>query len=164
MFEEITLGGSPPQSWLVRWDNLTYFYIPRLVHNGQFLVGVSPNSVVVPPDTARDVVFLESGYLQLLWVGGAPLLGGFIALSGIRGFCAGAAQPLPLGGMVAAVSAPVLPESSLKLLRCQQSLSPLELRDDGLLSPESGITYPVKDGLIFMGYDQARDEMTIARR
>jgi hypothetical protein len=60
---------------------LTYFYIPRLVHNGQFLVGVSPNSVVVPPDTARDVVYLESGYLQFLWVGGVPLLVGFIALS-----------------------------------------------------------------------------------
>jgi hypothetical protein len=73
--------GSAPQSWLVRWDNLTYFYIPRLVHNGQFIVGVSPNSVVVPPDTARDVVFLESGYLQFLWVGGLPLLLAFVALS-----------------------------------------------------------------------------------
>ena len=79
-FREI-LEGSAPQSWLVRWDNLTYFYIPRLVHNGQFLVGVSPNSVVVPPDTARDVVFLESGYLQFLWVGGLPLLLAFVALS-----------------------------------------------------------------------------------
>jgi hypothetical protein len=79
-FREIS-AGSAPQSWLVRWDNLTYFYIPRLVHNGQFLVGVSPNSVVVPPDTARDVVYLESGYLQLLFVGGVPLLVGFLGLS-----------------------------------------------------------------------------------
>jgi hypothetical protein len=78
-FREIS-EGSAPQSWLVRWDNLTYFYIPRLVHNGQFLVGVSPNSVVVPPDTVRDVVYLESGYLQLLFVGGMPLLVGFVAL------------------------------------------------------------------------------------
>jgi hypothetical protein len=79
-FRDIS-GGSAPQSWLVRWDNLTYFYIPQLVHNGHFLLGVSPNSVVIPPDTARDVVFLESGYLQFLWVGGVPLLVGFIALS-----------------------------------------------------------------------------------
>jgi ubiquinone/menaquinone biosynthesis C-methylase UbiE len=55
------------------------------------------------------------------------------------------------------MSAPRVPESSVNLLRCQQSLSPLELRDDGLFSPASKITYPIKDGLVFMGYDQARD-------
>jgi len=54
-------------------------------------------------------------------------------------------------------SVPLVPESSVNLLRCQQSLSPLELRDDGLFSPASRITYPIKDGLVFMGYDQARD-------
>lgn len=51
-----------------------------------------------------------------------------------------------------------LPESSVKLLRCQQSLSPLEQRNGGLYSPESQITYPIKDGLVFMGYDQARSD------
>ena len=65
----------------MRWDNVTHLFLPRLVENGQFLVGVSPNSTVVPPDTWRDIVYLESGYLQLLWVGGVPLLVGFIALS-----------------------------------------------------------------------------------
>jgi hypothetical protein len=74
-------GGSAPQSWRVRWDNLTHLYIPDLLENGRFLVGVSPNSVVVPPDTWRDVVYLESGYLQLLWIGGVPLLVAFVALS-----------------------------------------------------------------------------------
>jgi hypothetical protein len=74
-------GGELPQSWLVRWDNVTHLFLPHLVENGRFLVGVSPNSTIVPPDTWRDIVFLESGYLQLLWVGGVPLLVGFIALS-----------------------------------------------------------------------------------
>jgi hypothetical protein len=74
-------GGELPQSWLVRWDNVTHLFLPHLVENGRFLVGVSPNSTVVPPDTWRDIVYLESGYLQLLWVGGVPLLVGFIALS-----------------------------------------------------------------------------------
>jgi hypothetical protein len=74
-------GGELPQSWLVRWDNVTHLFLPHLVENGRFLVGVSPNSTVVPPDTWRDIVYLESGYLQLLWVGGVPLLLGFIALS-----------------------------------------------------------------------------------
>ena len=74
-------GGELPQSWLVRWDNVTHLFLPHLVENGRFLVGVSPNSTVVPPDTWRDIVYLESGYLQFLWVGGVPLLVGFIALS-----------------------------------------------------------------------------------
>ena len=63
-------GGELPQSWLVRWDNVTHLFLPHLVENGRFLVGVSPNSTVVPPDTWRDIVYLESGYLQFLWVGG----------------------------------------------------------------------------------------------
>lgn len=63
--------GLPP-SWLIRWDNLTYFYLPKIVDFG-FLIGVSPDSVLVPPDVWREHVFLESGYLQLLWVGGIPL-------------------------------------------------------------------------------------------
>lgn len=65
-----------PLSWLTRWDNLTYFYLPKIVDFG-FLIGVSPDSVLVPPDVWREQVFLESGYLQLLWVGGIPLLACF---------------------------------------------------------------------------------------
>jgi hypothetical protein len=77
---EFSEGGSP-QSWRVRWDNLSHFYIPELIENCRFLVGVSPNSVVIPPDTWRDVVYLESGFLQLLWIGGVPLLVAFVVLS-----------------------------------------------------------------------------------
>ena len=74
-------GGSAPPGWRVRWDNLSHLYLPELVDNGRFLVGVSTNSVKLPPDTARQVIFLESGYLQFLWVGGVPLLIGFGVLS-----------------------------------------------------------------------------------
>lgn len=74
-------GGSAPRSWLVRWDNLSYLYFPRLFGDGGFLIGVRPNSVVTPPDNWRDVVYMESGYLQFLWIGGVPLLIGFIVLS-----------------------------------------------------------------------------------
>ena len=73
--------GSAPQSWLVRWDNLSHLYLPELFGHAGFLIGVSPNSVVVPPDTWRSVVYLESGYLQFLWIGGLPLLVGFVLLS-----------------------------------------------------------------------------------
>jgi hypothetical protein len=74
-------GGELPQSWLVRWDNVTHLFLPHLMQNGHFLIGVSPDATVLPPDTWRDVVYLESGYLQLLWIGGMPLLIAFIVLT-----------------------------------------------------------------------------------
>ena len=74
-------GGASPRSWQMRWDNLTYLYFPDLFGHGGFLLGVSPSSAVVPPDTWRDIVWLESGYLQLLWVGGIPLLVAFGVLT-----------------------------------------------------------------------------------
>jgi len=69
-----------PRSWLGRWDNLVNFYLPAL---GEFrwVLGVSPNSVLQAPETWRDVIYLEYGYLQLLWVGGVPLLAAFAWLS-----------------------------------------------------------------------------------
>lgn len=44
------------------------------------------------------------------------------------------------------------------ILRCQQSLEPLEERDGALHAPGSGLTYPVRDGLVFMGYDESDAE------
>jgi len=74
-------GGLLPHSWRVRWVNLERFYIPELLDHGRFLVGVSPNSVINPHDNMRDLVYLESGYLQFLWMGGVPLLVAFVVLS-----------------------------------------------------------------------------------
>ncbi len=69
-----------PRSWLGRWNNLSDFYLPRFdVTN--VLLGVSPDSVLEAPERWRDVIYLESGYLELLWVGGIPLLAAFIWLS-----------------------------------------------------------------------------------
>lgn len=70
-----------PQSWLVRWDNVTYLYLPRLAEDLGFLIGVSPESTLLAPDIWRDLIWIESGYLQFLWVGGVPLLAGFVCLS-----------------------------------------------------------------------------------
>jgi hypothetical protein len=69
-----------PRSWLGRWDNLSSFYLPRF-EPINVLLGVSPNSVLPAPERWREVIYLESGYLQLLWVGGLPLLAAFIWLS-----------------------------------------------------------------------------------
>jgi hypothetical protein len=69
-----------PRSWIGRWNNLSDFYLPRFdVIN--VLLGVSPDSVLQAPERWRDVIYLESGYLELLWVGGIPLLAAFIWLS-----------------------------------------------------------------------------------
>lgn len=62
-----------PESWLIRWNNLASLYWPDL-RAGGWLLGVSPDATVTPPDVWREIVYLESGYLWLLWVGGVPLL------------------------------------------------------------------------------------------
>ncbi|WP_211169603.1 hypothetical protein [Pseudonocardia bannensis] len=65
-----------PISWLTRWDNIASVYWPHIADWG-FLIGVSPNSVLPAPDVWRELLYLEAGYLQLLWVGGIPLFVGF---------------------------------------------------------------------------------------
>ncbi|MCD2195819.1 sugar transferase [Actinomycetospora endophytica] len=75
-----TSSSGVPVSWLTRWDNLSHFYLPAL-GDFHFLLGVRPNSVLPAPETWRDVIYLESGYLELLWIGGIPLLLGFVWLS-----------------------------------------------------------------------------------
>jgi hypothetical protein len=74
-------GYGVPVSWLGRWDNLSTFFIPPLLDGANLLIGVSPDPVLAAPETWRDVIYLESGYLLLLWVGGVPLLAGFAWLS-----------------------------------------------------------------------------------
>lgn len=62
-----------PSSWVIRWSNITDLYWPSL-RDGGWVLGVSPDATATPPDIWREVVYLESGYLWLLWVGGVPLL------------------------------------------------------------------------------------------
>lgn len=69
-----------PRSWIGRWNNLSTFYLPRFGFIN-VLLGVSPNSVLPAPERWREVIYLESGYLELLWIGGIPLLAAFIWLS-----------------------------------------------------------------------------------
>lgn len=73
-------GRALPPSWLGRWYNVTTFYLPSL-RDFHYVLGVSPNSVLPAPEVWRNEIYLESGYLQLLWVGGLPLLAAFIWLS-----------------------------------------------------------------------------------
>ena len=70
-------GGGLPHSWQGRIDNLTHFYLPRLA-GFHWVLGVRPNTVLPAIETWRDVVYLESGYLWLFWVGGVPLVCAFL--------------------------------------------------------------------------------------
>ena len=73
-------GFGVPRSWLGRWDNLVNFYLPGL-GDFRWVLGVGPDSVLQAPETWREVIYLEYGYLQFLWVGGLPLLVAFVWLS-----------------------------------------------------------------------------------
>ncbi len=71
--DDLDRGSGLPSSWLIRWNNISELYLPSLMDRG-WILGVSPDAVVTPPDVWRQTVYLESGYLWLLWVGGVPLL------------------------------------------------------------------------------------------
>ncbi len=68
-------GGSLgyPTSWHSRIDNLTSFFLPQLA-GFNWVLGVRPDPVLPAPETWRNAIYLESGVLWLLWVGGIPLL------------------------------------------------------------------------------------------
>ncbi len=78
---DIDGGTGLPQSWVIRWSNLSDIYWPQIADGG-WLLGVSPDAIVTPVDVFRDEVFLESGYLWMLWVGGIPLLTAMVAFLG----------------------------------------------------------------------------------
>jgi hypothetical protein len=73
-------GGVVPESWLGRYDNLVFNYGPR-IHWINLLTGVSPNTVLHAQERWREVIYLESGILYFIWIGGLPLLAAFIWLS-----------------------------------------------------------------------------------
>lgn len=73
-------GFAVPTSWLGRWDNVMNIHMPHFDITRVFM-GVEPDPVLQAPETWREVVYLEAGYLQFVWIGGLPLLLAFIWLS-----------------------------------------------------------------------------------
>jgi len=67
-----------PNSWAGRWDNLQTYFVPDLFKDGNWVLGVRPAPRIPALETWREWVYLESGYIWLLWIGGIPFVAAFI--------------------------------------------------------------------------------------
>jgi hypothetical protein len=67
-----------PRSWEGRWENLERFFLPEIVAGSNWLFGVRPAPRVPAPERWRTMVYIESGYVWLLWIGGVPFLLAFL--------------------------------------------------------------------------------------
>jgi hypothetical protein len=67
-----------PDSWAGRWNNLQTYFLPDLLSHGNWVLGVRPAPRIPALETWRDWVYLESGYVWLLWIGGIPFIAAFV--------------------------------------------------------------------------------------
>jgi hypothetical protein len=70
--------GGLPHSWTGRLDNLERFFLPKLMEGANWALGVQPAPRVPAPEAWRDAVYIECGYVWLLWIGGVPFFLAFV--------------------------------------------------------------------------------------
>lgn len=74
-----------PHSWEGRLANLRDYFLPEIFSGWNWLTGVRPAARLPAAETWRDWIYIESGYVWLLWIGGLPFLLAFAAFAGIAG-------------------------------------------------------------------------------
>ena len=67
-----------PSSWVNRLENLERFFLDELFSGLNWLTGVRPSARIATPEPWREWVYIESGYLWLLWTGGIPLVAAYM--------------------------------------------------------------------------------------
>lgn len=72
-------GSTLPQSWQVRLDNVTTHFLPVLRVDLNWLSGVRPLARISGPRfSGIEFIWIESGYIYLLWTGGVAFAVAFL--------------------------------------------------------------------------------------
>ena len=72
-------GRTLPHSWQTRLENINTYFLPVLRDDLNWLTGVRPLARIPgPPALGIEFVWIESGYVYLLWTGGIVFLAAFL--------------------------------------------------------------------------------------
>ena len=74
---------NPGSSWDYRLFNLETYFFPEFEDRTNIIWGVQNEARVAAPEFWRDWVWIEAGYLWLIWIGGIPYVLAFLAFIGV---------------------------------------------------------------------------------